>query len=997
MNDFHLYDPTNFNSYCSKKLRTHFPTIKHFGEGANIISAILRSDVICFHDVIEINHIYQKMISLEKRIAIPQVNSQHVLAEIFRKIEGIKKEIIFKPNALISLYHLQNFSKDELHLKAHFKILNQKFVNDLPFRKEIATLLPFCHTEKQFSTAVKVLVNCPSEEVEMILNQKKEAFKKHQLLQQKILEKKSELKERRKESFYPLYFDYILNNGMIQLYDHLIAMGSFQERSSKRAEIEKLTFYQISLIILQTMELIINKVKDSIPCSYTNILFLLGTTAVGKSTTFSYLRGDELILEDFCYTSKNDKEKLIGQGFASCTFVPNIELVNNFAIVDFPGFNDSHSELISLGMECALKALIKKYEPKVLVLESITNTDGRFAAAAHLGLRLKRLFKNPEDCLLGITKYAKDPHFQNIIKIEKSKSELIESKEISARAAIKDLSELGMDEDEAVQNALKTEQENLKIILKEKAQKNCELSLSDRQKLNENEHALLTQIGMRSFIRFDKLENEDLSLDCFNKFSKAKAIQPNLQQELSSKDQDLLDVLFNTSLINLTKTVEFQKDFEAFDDAVKETSLIATIFSSSHPEIGKFLHLPEMDPQIVQKYDKEIVGDCIQKYMRYFISSLDMHKIKNELEKIKKEAPQDKVVAFEAKLKQARDYILGLRGAECKNDQEADKKWDEIWDEIMQGMQEKESLFSTWLAPMMWGTAKWSAKGSLSVVKNTLEYSAKGAITGLKESIEFVSKQEEEDSNVFVNFMAVFFGTTLTGIYGAAYGVGIGISEVYTDWRTESLIEQEEIKIKQERATHIIESCTNTLEQACDILFRLNDIKNLIAKKEDLERGFNSIPISMTSLRNMHLSLVKRINTVRAIYGADEWDKRVSFLENKFVLTNLSVSFAKEAWLLSYAYLLIEPNLFYDFHRRGLGYWSFVGPKNVNPYFRNKGFKGEGEVRVNERGIEIIVSNSSMPLLQNLEELRKENRLVMRALTAAALLKANDNILKDIT
>ena len=48
------------------------------------------------------------------------------------------------------------------------------------------------------------------------------------------------------------------------------------------------------------------------------------------------------------------------------------------SIVDFPGFNDSRGELVSLGMELALKSLIKKYTPKILLLESITNTDGRF-------------------------------------------------------------------------------------------------------------------------------------------------------------------------------------------------------------------------------------------------------------------------------------------------------------------------------------------------------------------------------------------------------------------------------------------------------------------------------------------------------------------------------------------------------------------------------------------------------------------------------------------
>ena len=49
-------------------------------------------------------------------------------------------------------------------------------------------------------------------------------------------------------------------------------------------------------------------------------------------------------------------------------------------LVDFAGFNDSKGELISVGMELALKTLIKKYNPKVLLVESITNVEGKFIA-----------------------------------------------------------------------------------------------------------------------------------------------------------------------------------------------------------------------------------------------------------------------------------------------------------------------------------------------------------------------------------------------------------------------------------------------------------------------------------------------------------------------------------------------------------------------------------------------------------------------------------------
>ena len=93
------------------------------------------------------------------------------------------------------------------------------------------------------------------------------------------------------------------------------------------------------------------------------------------------------------------------------TFLPNVEVTKEGAIVDFTGFADSHGPLVDLGIECAFKALVGQYPPQVLVLEAITNHEGRYAAAANLGRRLSRLLDNKENCLLGMTKYSKDVDF----------------------------------------------------------------------------------------------------------------------------------------------------------------------------------------------------------------------------------------------------------------------------------------------------------------------------------------------------------------------------------------------------------------------------------------------------------------------------------------------------------------------------------------------------------------------------------------------------------
>ena len=63
-----------------------------------------------------------------------------------------------------------------------------------------------------------------------------------------------------------------------------------------------------------------------------------------------------------------------------------------------------------VGNDLAVKWSTNRFHPnKVIVLESITNTEQKFAAAAQLGARLSRLFENKENCILGITSMRRIP------------------------------------------------------------------------------------------------------------------------------------------------------------------------------------------------------------------------------------------------------------------------------------------------------------------------------------------------------------------------------------------------------------------------------------------------------------------------------------------------------------------------------------------------------------------------------------------------------------
>ena len=118
--------------------------------------------------------------------------------------------------------------------------------------------------------------------------------------------------------------------------------------------------------------------------------------------------------------------------------------------------------------------------------------------------------------------------------------------------------------------------------------------------------------------------------------------------------------------------------FDNFEESVKESSLISALFSQSHPEIGTFLHLPEIDPLIVRNYDKKIVKEFLEKYMRSVILNLDITLIKVTLKEIKEIADPMAMSGLQNKFTSLEKYVMGLLGVELKgnvNTEEIEAKW----------------------------------------------------------------------------------------------------------------------------------------------------------------------------------------------------------------------------------------------------------------------------------------------------------------------------------
>ncbi len=391
---------------CSRKRRRSWMPFSNIEEGVKIIQKILMRDLLCLHDVDQLDKTYQQICLLERQVEhIPTCNTQHVLDSIKERVISYLKDFGKDPvkdaKSLISLYYLKNFSYKNLPIENEFNKVFGKSKSDSEIMTYTALYLPTCGSKARLDEDIKFLINSySSDEVTKILNQKKETI-------QIIQAEKLELEHWRKNNpiDFPEYFDELLEGTYFHLYDHIIEMRKWSTPHDRQAAIEKKSFSLLSHVVIETKQAIIRKIENSIPNNCPHILFLLGGSGAGKSTTFCFLRGDEMVLKGFDYESKRDKNSLIGHEQAtSCTFLPTVELINDWLIVDFPGFDDSNGFFISLGMECALKALIRKHQPKVLIIESITNTEGRFAAAAQLGSRLKRLLDKKEECVLGITK-----------------------------------------------------------------------------------------------------------------------------------------------------------------------------------------------------------------------------------------------------------------------------------------------------------------------------------------------------------------------------------------------------------------------------------------------------------------------------------------------------------------------------------------------------------------------------------------------------------------
>lgn len=428
----------------------------------------------------------------------------------------------------------------------------------------------------------------------------------------------------------PALLEELKINGCQHLHDY-IQNSAINGRATEDKILKTIPFAQLSHIVLETRRAIIQKVERAIPANHKKVVFLVGITGAGSSTTFCFLRGDKMKKKSFKkYDSQNDKSGLISHSSSSsCTFLPNIALIGDLAIVDFAGISNTYDIVTNLGMEFALKALIKKYVPKMLVMQHIGTN---FNSLQELSCYLSRLVENKQNCILGFTHIRSSALYQHIKKIGKRPqySEVSLCNEIKSlmkhlefwrskttscpegQAAVQEVKSLEM---ELSNSQLKLEQLQKKLDLDTKKS-----ILELREKRQKDEKKIIQSLGIGGeSIRFDNLQDQNLLASSLAVLSKPdqEEIRVQKMQILDYNHECLLEKRFENDLLHniesTKKSDAASADFEAFVKYIIDFSLIDAICSESNPEVGEFLRLPEMDPRLVRKFDKTIIGRCLKR------------------------------------------------------------------------------------------------------------------------------------------------------------------------------------------------------------------------------------------------------------------------------------------------------------------------------------------------------------------------------------------------
>ncbi len=848
--------PPITSTYCSQihRERTSFRPPELDARVEVTFREILIKSVLCWHDVDDLNQIYSSVDQALRHQAKFSIKKSILLKNVIQRVELVLKK---GPQSLnfddiLSVYHLRNFIED-IGIRGLKKDLKENA------KAQLALKMPFCFSENQFKQDVNFLIGPKLNlRVSTLVDQKRDLLIQDEQRKREVENKKAEFIHLNLENpkTYPSYLGELLDFGFLSLYLHLISMRALPDREVRAGVCNHLSFSELSRIVLETRAAIIKRVKEAMPANWKDceVIFLLGSSGAGKSTTLSFLRGDKMKANGDNYFSSSDSEGISGPNDdLSCTFLPVVEtIIGKRVIVDFPGLEDSSGPFISVGIELALKSLITRYDPKVLVLESIINTEERCANVARLGARLSRLLANKQNCILGITKYLHKRDFTRLEEIEakqrrQQQKQFAPSKEEVALQAEIALLETLVAQMPALGDQLAQKKAALaEIEAAKQSSFSASLPETDEKKglrdaLANTEQQLLQHTGLRHLVRFARLENEDSLTTCLQTLSglDVEKVVVNPELSLDVTVEKLLETRFQQGLQEeLESKKGYHLDFEdpkEFRQRVLDTSLI-NVITPWAPQIGQFLHLPEMDENLVRNYSQTIVENCIRNYIEGIVAELQLSTVEMLLKRF---SYHEGAWKLGQEIERLKSYILGLKGLGHllgEKAEEAKQEWQRL-------------------------------------------------------EVELKRAREAAGKSVEKSFQLGFWATLGLGL---PIGIPLGVYKLVEYMKTEGARGRAENQLVKNLITSALKEVQGLFEQ----IVQLKEIEKIITKQKEIDTVFHSMELSIESKKTLMQSIETKIDRIKDLYGSTDWEARTAVLSRSVRGGNRKVCLITAALLL---------------------------------------------------------------------------------------------------
>lgn len=442
----------------------------------------------------------------------------------------------------------------------------------------------------------------------------------------------------------PDYISDLENSGYHHLSYHLQQFFNCKNWAEINSYRDNLTFPEFSQLILEAREAIIKKVTAVIPVDFQgDIVFLIGNTGSGKSTTLLMLAGDTMKLNNGKYEShENQHNQAISHSLdKSQTFLPNVRLLNNTYFVDFAGFLDSLGGVVRLAEELALKALINLYSPKIFLIQHI-NDIARMQSFKELKLQLTQFIDHFDSVLLGLTNYINFPQY---LWCQNAKEN---SKTLAVGDVLAKIASLESEREVCVENADKVEnyttriaridsnlaalQSELKQLIDSPAPV-TEDETTNAEYVANTEGLILDHLGTQRLVRLDHLENPEVVKSCFEALGKLPR-QPKPSRPymvLTSENAATIESMFANRVIKRL----YNSDIDAtlvpvypwFDEFAKKAKQSNFIEATQPKVVTDFFNLPELPPKYLKQFSRALRQDCFSHYLDA-IMSLNLSELK---------------------------------------------------------------------------------------------------------------------------------------------------------------------------------------------------------------------------------------------------------------------------------------------------------------------------------------------------------------------------------